>query len=67
MPTGLRKCNTKPTMEQTFLNSVHWKTTITWKDEETKEVNKMDTTFYIADTPGPVILGLPSCSRPEDC
>ena len=36
---------------------------ITWKDEETKEVNKMDTTFYIADTPGPAILGLPSCSR----
>ena len=23
----------------------------------------MDTTFYIADTPGPAILGLPSCSR----
>ena len=38
-------------------------TTITWKDEETKEVNKMDTAFYIADTPGPAILGLPSCSR----
>ena len=36
---------------------------ITWKDEETKEVNKMDTTFYIADTPGPAILGLPSYSR----
>ena len=50
-------------MEQTFLNLVHWKTTITWKDEETKEVNKMDTTFYITDTPGPAILGLPSCSR----
>ena len=38
-------------------------TPITWKDEETKEVNKMDTTFYIADIPGPAILGLPSCSR----
>ena len=24
---------------------------------------KMDTTFYIADTPGPAIIGLPSCSR----
>ena len=23
----------------------------------------MDTTFYVADTPGPAILGLPSCSR----
>ena len=49
------------TMEQTYLNSVHW-TPITWKDKETKEVNKMDTTFYIANTPGPAILGLLSCS-----
>ena len=39
-----------------------WDTPITWKDEETKEVNKMDTTFYVANTPGPAILGLPSCS-----
>ena len=23
----------------------------------------MDTTFYVAETPGPAILGLPSCSR----
>ena len=23
----------------------------------------MDTTFYVADTPGPAILGLPSCTR----
>ena len=23
----------------------------------------MDTTFYVANTPGPAILGLPSCSR----
>ena len=36
-------------------------TSITWKDEETKEINKMDTTFYVADTPGPAIVGLPSC------
>ena len=33
------------------------------QDEEAKETNKMDTTFYIADTPGPAILGLPSCRR----
>ena len=38
-------------------------TVITWKNEETKKVNKMNTTFYIAGTPGPAILGLPSCSR----
>ena len=29
----------------------------------TKEINKIDTTFSVANTPGPAILGLPSCSR----
>ena len=38
-------------------------TPITWNNEETKEVNKIDTTFYVANTPGPAILGLPSCNR----
>ena len=37
--------------------------TISWKDEEANKIHKMDTTFYIADTIGPAILGLPSCSR----
>ena len=65
MPTGLRKCKTKLTAyngtnipQLSALDTV-----ITWKDEETKKVNKMDTTFYVMDTPGPAILGLPSCSR----
>ena len=64
MPTGLQKCNTKLRAyngtnipQLSALDIV-----ITWKDEETK-VNKMNTTFYVADTPGPAILGLPSCSR----
>ena len=65
MPTGLQKCNTKlrayngTNIPQ--LSALH--TPITWQDEEAKEVNKMDTTFYVANTPGPAILGLPSCSR----
>ena len=65
MPTGLQKCNTKlRAYNGTNIPQISaLETTITWKDEETKEVNKMDTTFYIADTPGPAILGLPSCSR----
>ena len=65
MPTGLQKCNTKlRAYNRTNIPQLGaLETTITWKDEETKEVNKMDTTFYIADTPGPAILGLPSCSR----
>ena len=65
MPTGLRKCKTKLTAYNGTnipqLGALD--TVITWKDEETKKVNKMNTTFYVTDTPGPAILGLPSCSR----
>ena len=65
MPTGLRKCNTKlRAYNGTNIPQLGaLDTPITWKDEETKEVHKMDTTFYITNTPGPAILGLPSCSR----
>ena len=65
MPTGLRKCNTKlRAYNGTNIPQLGaLETTITWKNEETQEVNKMNTTFYVADTPGPAILGLPSCSR----
>ena len=65
MPTGLLKCNTKlRAYNGTNIPPLGaLETIITWKDEETKEVNKMYTTFYVADTPGPAILGLPSCSR----
>ena len=65
MPIGLRKCNTKlRAYNGTNIPQLGaLDTPITWKDEETKEVNKMDTTFYIANTLGPAILGLPSCSR----
>ena len=65
MPTRLQKCNTKlRAYNETNIHQLGaLGTPITWKGEETKEVNKMDTAFYIADTPGPAILGLPSCSR----
>ena len=65
MPTGLWKCNSKlRAYNRTSIPQLSaLETTITWKDEETWEVNKMDTTFYVADIPGPAILGLPSCSR----
>ena len=65
MPTGLQKCNTKlRAYNGTNIPQLGaLDTPITWKDEETKEVNKMDTTFYVANTPGPAVLGLPSCSR----
>ena len=65
MPTGLPKCNTKlRAYNGTNIPQLSaLEPTITWKDEESKEVNKMDTTFYVANIPGPAILGLPSCSR----
>ena len=65
MSTGLRKCNTKlRAYNRTNIPQLSaLDTPITWKDEETKEVNKIYTTFYVADTPGPAILGLSSCSR----
>ena len=65
LPIGLQKCKTKlrayngTNIPQLSALDI----TISWKDEETNKVYKMDTTFYIADTSGPAILGLPSCSR----
>ena len=65
MPTGFWKCNTKlrackgTNMPQ--LGALD--TPITWKDEETKKVHEMDTTFYVTNTLGPAILILPSTSR----
>ena len=65
MPTGLQTCNTKlRAYNGTKIPQLGaLETTITLKEEETQEVNKMDTTFYVANTPGPAILGLPSCGR----
>ena len=65
LPTGLRKCNTKlRAYNGTNIPQLGaLDTTISWKDEETDNIHKMETTFYVADTPGPAILGKPSCSR----
>ena len=54
LPTGLQKCNTK-LRAYNGTNIPQFgalDTTISWKDEETKKVCKMDTTFYVTDTPG---------------
>ena len=65
MATGLQRCNTKLRAYNgtNILQLGALDTPITWKDEAKKEVNKMDTTFHIANTLGSAILGLPSCSR----
>ena len=66
MPIRLWKCNTKLTMELTmeltFLNSVDWTHPSPGRMRKQRKINKMDTTFYLAITPGPAIVGLPSCS-----
>ena len=65
LPTGLWKCKTRLTAYNGTnipqLGALDTK--ITWKDQDTKKMTSMNTTWYVADTPGPAILGLPSCSR----
>ena len=50
------------TIEPTFLNLVLWIQSSPRRMRKQK-VHMMDTAFYVADTPRPAILGLPSCSR----
>ena len=38
-------------------------TTIDWTPKGQKVANHLQTQWYIADTPGPAILGLPSCAK----
>ena len=65
LPTGLRKCRTCLTAYNGTnipqLGALDTK--ITWKDKDSKQSTSMNTTWYVANTPGPAILGLPSCSR----
>ena len=65
IPTRLQKCNTE--LRAYSVTNIPQlsalETVIIWKDEETKKVIKINNTFYITDSPGPTILGLPSCSR----
>ena len=65
LPTGLRKCRTRLTAYNGTnipqLGALDTK--ITWKDKDSKQSTSMNTTWYVANTPGPAILGLPSCSR----
>ena len=38
-------------------------TAIDWTPKGQKVANRLQTRWYIADTPGPAILGLPSCAK----
>ena len=38
-------------------------TAIDWAPKGKNVINCLQTQWYIADTPGPAILGLPSCAK----
>ena len=64
MHTELQKCNTKlRAYNRTNISQLGTlNIAMTWKDEESQKVHKMDTTFYVTDIQGPAILELPSCT-----
>ena len=64
-PTGLRPTGTHLTAYNGSIIKQYGTlyTAIDWKPEEKNVVNRLHTQWYIADTPGPVILELPSCSK----
>ena len=64
-PTGLRPTRTRLTAynESTIKQYGTLDTTINWKPEGKNVMNRLHTQWYIADTPGPAILGLTSCSK----
>ena len=64
-PTGLRPTRTCLTAYNgsTIKQYGTLDTAIDWKPEGKNVVNRLHTRWYIADTPGPAILGLPSCSK----
>ena len=64
-PTGLRPTRTRLTAYNgsTIKQYGTLDTAIDWKPEGKNVANRLHTRWYIADTPGPAILGLPSCSK----
>ena len=64
-PTGLRPTRTCLTAYNgsTIKQYGTLDTAIDWKPEGKNVINRLHTQWYIADTPGPTILGLPSCSK----
>ena len=64
-PTGLRPTRTRLTAYNgsTIKQYGTLDTRIDWKPEGKNVANRLHTQWYIADTPGPAILGLPSCSK----
>ena len=62
-PTGLRPTRTCLTAYNGSTINQYGTLDIDWKPEGKNITNRLHTQWYIADTPGPAILGLPSCSK----
>ena len=64
-PTGLRPTRTclTPYNGSTIKQYGMLEIAIGWKPEGKNIMNRLHTQWYIADTPGPAILGLPLCSK----
>ena len=64
-PTGLRPTRTCLTAYNGSIIKQYGTldTAIDWKPEGKNVINRLHTGWYIADTPGPAILGLPSCLK----
>ena len=64
-PTGLRPTRTCLTAYNGSTIKLYGRldTAIDWKSEGKNIANRLHTQWYIADIPGPAILGLPSCSN----
>ena len=62
-PTGLRPTRTCLTAYNGSTINQYRTLDIDWKPEGKNITYRLHTQWYIADTPGPAILGLPSCSK----
>ena len=64
-PTGLSPSSTRLTAYNgsPIKQFGTFKTHVDWTPKNRRVTNRLHTQWYVADTPGPAILGLPSCTR----
>ena len=64
-PTGLSPSSTRLTAYNgsPIKQFGTFKTHVDWTPKNRRITNRLHTKWYIADTPGPAILGLPSCTK----
>ena len=64
-PTGLSSSSTRLTAYNgsSIKQFGTFKTYVDWTPKNRRITNHLHTQWYVADTPGPAILGLPSCTK----